>query len=247
MSVYNLTMKEDITMKNRMIALVLVILMLSALTACGKSEPAPAATEAPAVEAPVEETAPAAGAAPAEEAPVEEAPAPAEAPAEAPGIEPDSGEYTKVSEAKGFSVRFDSKYVASELPGSGNIKIDANTDMTAIPGSIPYVTVSLYSKEDAEDAVSFLKNLADATSDLGKKLETKPGEPKKVELGDRDIYYIFYTYKDTDLNGVIASAFYAENLANGDVAVFNSLALQEDTSVVDGILNLAVNSFTLTK
>ena len=223
MSVYNLTMKEDITMKNRMIALVLVILMLSALTACGKSEPAPAATEAPAVEAPVEETAPAEGAAPAEEAPVEEAPAPAEAPAEAPGIEPDSGEYTKVSEAKGFSVRFDSKYVASELPGSGNIKIDANTD------------------------VSFLKNLADATSDLGKKLETKPGEPKKVELGDRDIYYIFYTYKDTDLNGVIASAFYAENLANGDVAVFNSLALQEDTSVVDGILNLAVNSFTLTK
>ena len=212
MSVYNLTMKEDITMKNRMIALVLVILMLSALTACGKSEPAPAATEAPAVEAPVEETAPAEGAAPAEEAPVEEAPAPAEAPAEAPGIEPDSGEYTKVSEAKGFSVRFDSKYVASELPGSGNIKIDANTDMTAIPGSIPYVTVSLYSKEDAEDAVSFLKNLADATSDL-----------------------------------VIASAFYAENLANGDVAVFNSLALQEDTSVVDGILNLAVNSFTLTK
>ena len=37
MSVYNLTMKEDITMKNRMIALVLVFLMLSVLAACGKS------------------------------------------------------------------------------------------------------------------------------------------------------------------------------------------------------------------
>ena len=241
-------------MKKSIIALALLIVMLFTLAACGQQS-APAATEAPAEAAapaeeaaPVEEAAPAEEASPAEQAaPTEESAPPAEPTPTAPvGIEPDTGEYTKVSEAKGFSIRFDSKYVASELPGSGNIKIDANTELTAIPGSIPYVTVMLFDQETAGDAVSYLKEQADAAKEvLGKNIVTAAGEPKKVEMGSHDIYYIYYTYKDSEVNGIVASAVYAENLENGAVAVFNSLALQDDTSVVDGILNLAVNSFEL--
>ena len=244
-------MKEDTNMKKNILAMLLLIVMIFSLTACGQQAAAPAEATAD-VAAPAEATADVA--APVEEPATEEqqeimADATiVDAPTSGSGIEPDTGEYTLESEAKGFSIRYDSKYVASELPGSGNIKIDANMDLTAIPGSIPYVTVALYDKEAAGDAASFLRDTATAVKETsGKSLVTEPKEPTKYDLGSRDIYYIYYTYKDTETNEVVASAVWAENLSNGQVAVYNSLAPQEDSSAVEAILNLAITSFTLTK
>lgn len=238
-------MKEDANMKKNIIAMALLIVMLFALTACGQSA-APAATEAPAAEAPASE-APAAEAAPSEEAaPAEEA-APTEEPApveEAPAVNvnaiPDgSGVVEKKSESKGFSIKFDSdKYTAFENFGGGIDVFAAEND------GPPCCYISLFSKEDAGDALTYLKETAAAAEET-LKLETKPGEPKKQELNGRDIYYIYFTYKSEDLGGVVASAIWAENLENGSIAVFNSLALQEETADVDAILNLAVQSFQL--
>ena len=75
------------------------------------------------------------------------------------------------------------------------------------------------------DAESYLKEMADASEiELGKDLQTKAGDPTKVDFGDRDIYYIYYTYKDKDAGGTVACAYYAENLEDGSVAVYNSTA-----------------------
>ena len=148
----------------------------------------------------------------------------------------------KKSALKGFSIKFDSdKYTAFENSGGGIDVFAAEND------GVPCVYVNLFSKDMAGgDAQSYLKQLASGVEEtLGKNLETKPGEPKKVDLGERDVYYIYYTYKDAELDGVVASAIWAENLADGSVASFNSLALQEETADVDGILNLAVQSFQL--
>jgi predicted small lipoprotein YifL len=96
----------------KIIALALVLVMLFALSACGKEE-APAATEAPVVvetEAPVEATA-------------EPTPEPEPTPT---GIEPDSGMHTFKSDA-GISFEFDSKYVAMQNP-VGNVTVFAGTD-----------------------------------------------------------------------------------------------------------------------
>ncbi len=233
-------MKEDATMKKRIIAMALVIMLMFALCACGKKqEAAPAATQAPEAqtEAPAPEAAPAESEAPAQT----EAPAETEAPKESPkGIEPDSGVYPITSVGKGFTIDYDSKYVANELM-SGVVIINAGTVGTG--EGIPYCTVNVMSKEDAGDAVTLLNNLAaSAQEELDKDLETLPGEPVKV-LESRDIYYIYYTYKDKDAGGTVCCAFYAENLDNGDVAVFNSLALEKDADTVNAILKLAIESF----
>jgi len=231
-------------MKKRIIAMALVIVMLFALSACGKKqEAAPAATEAPApaaTEAPAAESPEAA----ATEAPAAETEAPAEKTVEEVieangGIEHDSGVYTITSVGKSFSIDYDSKYVANELP-SGNVIINAGTDE-----GIPYCTVGLFDADIAGDAVSYLNDLgASAIEELGKDIETEPGEPKKA-LESRDIYYIYYTYKDKDAGGTVVCAYYAENLDSGEIAVYNSLALEQDADTVNAILKLAIETFKL--
>ncbi len=228
-------------MKRRILAIALVIVMIFALSACGgKQEAAPAATQAPAPAA-TEAPAPATEApAPATEAPAPAAEQPKEGAKEEPkGIEPNSGIYPYTSSAKNFTIDYDSLYVANELP-TGSIIINAGTDE-----GIPYCVVSLLDAEVAGDAVSYLKDLsAGAQEELGKDIVTEPGEPQKA-LESRDIYYIYYTYKDKDAGGTVCCAYYAENLENGSVAVFNSLALEQDADTVNSILKLAIESFKI--
>ena len=146
---------------------------------------------------------------------------------------------TITSEDQGFSIDFDSdKYVAMENP-VGNIDIFAGQDE-----GIPKCTVSLRLKENTEDAAAYLKSVArDIETEKGKNMVTKAGEPKKI--GDRDIYYIAFTFQNKDAGGNVQTAYYAENLKNGDVAVFTSSALEGQTEDVDAILKLAVQSFKL--
>ena len=157
----------------------------------------------------------------------------------AKGIPDGSGVVSKASEGQGFSIDFDSdKYVAMENL-VGNIDIFAGQDE-----GIPKCSVSLHLKENSPDAVTYLKNHAEAVAEeLGKSMVTKAGEPKKISYGDRDIYYIAYTYKDKDAGGNVMTVYYAENLKDGDVAVYTSSALEGQTQDVDAILALAIQSF----
>ena len=228
-------------MKRKYIALTLLLVMMFALAACGKSE-TPAATEAPAEEAAA--PAEAQEAAPAEqaEAPAEQAEAPAEAaPAgQLQGIEPDSGVYTFSDPETPIRFDYDSKYAAFRNP-AGNVTVFAGD----VEG-VPYCTVSVIDNDAAADAVSYLKSLAESSEvELGKNLKTKAAEPQKIAFGDRDIYYIFYTYADKEAGGNVVSAYYAEDLATGGVAVYNSNALEGQTADVDSILKLAIETFSL--
>ncbi|MBQ9685776.1 MAG: hypothetical protein IJV41_04390, partial [Oscillospiraceae bacterium] len=153
------------------------------------------------------------------------------------GIEPDSGIHKVVSSSNGISFDFDSKYVTTEN-AVGNIIVYAGMEP-----SIPFCTVSLI--EDA-DAVAYLKEMAEgAEIELGNSLQTKPGEPALVNLGGREIYYIYYTFKSKDVGSVVINAYYAENLENGKVVVYNSSALEGQTADVDAILKLAIETFAL--
>jgi len=227
---YNPIMKEEASMKNRILALTLLIVMLFTLSACSKKpEPAPAETPAPTAE-PTPEPTP--------EPTAEPTPEPTPA-----GIEPDSGVHTIVSKTKNFSVDFDSKYVANELP-SGSIIINAGTEE-----GIPYCTVGLMEKEimgieNVTDAVGYLSSLgASAVEELGDSLITAPGEPATFIEG-RDLYVIYYTYNNEEAGGTIVCAYYAEDL-DGEVVVFNSTALEKDNAAVSAIVQLCVDSFKL--
>ena len=213
-------------MKKRMIAMALVIVMLFALSACGNEAAAPAAQPAAQTEAP--------------------AAAPADQPAEDPltaamakGIPDGSGVVTKASEGQGFSIDFDSdKYVAMENL-VGNIDIFAGQDE-----GIPKCSVSLHLKENSPDAVAYLKSVGQNVADeKGKDMVSKAGEPAKVSYGDRDLYYIAFTFKDKNAGGNVMTVYYAENLKSGDVAVYTSSALEGQTQDVDAILALAIQSF----
>ena len=126
-------------------------------------------------------------------------------------------------------------YVAMTNPaGNAMIYAGESTDL-------PFCTVSLLPMTDAE---AYLKEMASASEvELGSDLQTKAGDPTKVDYGERDIYYIYYTYKDKDAGGTVACAYYAENLEDGSVVVYNSTALEEQADVVNGILKLAIETF----
>ena len=248
---YNLNWKEDTNMKKRMIAIGLLIMMLFALPACGsktEASPAPAAQSAPAAEA-----APAPAEKPAEQPAEQPTEQPAEKPAEqaepesvdlGPAVAnekaiPDgSGIVTSKSSMLGFSFDFDSdKYVAMENM-VGNIDVFAGTDE-----GIPRCTVAVHSSESG-DAVSYLKTLVEGIeTEKGKDMVNKSGDPKQIPFGDRDIYYVAYTYKDKEAGGNVLCAYYAENLKNGGIAVFTSSALEGQTQDVDAILQLAIQTF----
>ena len=221
-------------MKTRMIAIALVIVMLFALSACGNEAAAPAAQPAAQTEAPA--------AAPADQPADQPADKPAEDPltaAMAKGIPDGSGVVTKASEGQGFSIDFDSdKYVAMENL-VGNIDIFAGQDE-----GIPKCSVSLHLKENSPDAAAYLKSIAqNVAEEKGKDMVSKAGEPAKVSYGDRDLYYIAFTFKDKNAGGNVMTVYYAENLKSGDVAVYTSSALEGQTQDVDSILALAIQSF----
>ena len=252
-AVYNLKRKEDANMKKRMIAMALLIVMIFALAACGGKQEAAPAEQPAAQDAAPADTAPA-DAAPADAAPADAAPAdtpeaqePAEQPGEddflaaaiASGIPDGSGVVTITSEDQGFSIDFDSdKYTA--FPNQvGNIDIYAGQEE-----GIPMCSVMLRLKENTDDAVAFLKSTAESIEiEQGKNMVKKADEPKKVDFGDRDLYYIVCTYKDKDAGGNVQCVYYAENLKSGDVAVYTSRALEGQTDDVQAILQRAVQTF----
>ena len=203
-------------MKKNVIALALIIVMLFSLSACGSKDEAPAATDAPGQSATVDDY-------------------PVVTPG-APAI-PESGVTTYVSEVNGISFDYDVQYVAMTNPaGNAMIYAGESTDL-------PFCTVSLIPMADAE---AYLKEMADASeTELGSDLQTKAGDPTKVDFGDRDIYYIYYTYNDKDAGGTVACAYYAENLEDGSTVVYNSTALEDQADVVNGILKLAIETFPL--
>ena len=214
-------------MKNRIIALALVIVMLFAMSACGKKPAAaPEATAEPA--------------APAETAAPEDTPEPTPA-----GIEPDSGVHSISSKSKGFSIDFDSKYVANELP-SGAIIINAGTDE-----GIPYVTVSIIEKEimgveNAADATSYLLSQAQAAKEeLGDALTDEPNElPSLIE--GRNLVGFAYAYNDQDVGGKVICTYFGEALDSGEIVVYHSRCAEgEDVNTVNDILKLAAESFKL--
>ena len=223
-------------MKNRIIALALVIVMLFALSACGKKQEA-ASTPAPA-ETPAPTEAPTAAATP--EPTLEPTPEPTPEPT-SKAVEPDSGIHTFVSEANGISFDYDSKYVAMENP-TGNAIIFAGTEE-----GIPYCTVSLMDVETVNDAVTYLNELsAGAVEELGDSIITPPSEPVTL-IDGRDLYCIYYTYNDEQLGGMVICAYYAENIGDGKVIAYHSRALEPDINTVNSILQSAVNTFKMTK
>lgn len=201
-------------MKKNVIALALIIVMLFSLSACGSKDETPAATEAP-----------------------DQSVSASDYPVVTPGAPaiPESGVTTYVSEVNGISFDYDVQYVAMTNP-AGNAVIYAGES-----ADLPFCTVSLLPMTDAE---AYLKEMASASEvELGSDLQTKAGDPTKVDYGERDIYYIYYTYKDKDAGGTVACAYYAENLEDGSTVVYNSTALEDQADVVNGILKLAIETF----
>lgn len=216
-----------IVMKKNIIALCLVLIMALSLCACGKTAP----TEADVVETPagidVADI-------PVSTMTVEEAAANNPA-----AIKPDSGVYTFESAANGISFDYDSKYVAVMNP-IGNAVVYINGEM-----EVPYCTISIV---DAEDAAEYLKNLtASAELELGKSIVKAAGEPEKVPYGDREIYFIYYTYADEEVDSNVVCVFYAEKLAGGQIVCYNSVAPEGETESVDSVLKLAIETFKLGK
>ena len=146
---------------------------------------------------------------------------------------------TITSEDQGFSIDFDSDKYTAFTNQVGNIDIYAGQEE-----GIPMCSVMLRLKENTADAVSFLKNTAEGIEiEQGKNMVKKADEPKKVDFGDRDLYYIVCTYKDKDAGGNVQCVYYAENLKSGDVAVYTSRALEGQTDDVQAILQRAVQTF----
>ena len=234
--VYNTDTKEEANMKNRIIALALVIVMLFALSACGNKPaptPAPAAPTVPPAaptEAPVIEVTP------------ESTPEPTPEPTPA-GVEPDSGIHTVTSKAKGFSVDYDSKFVANELP-NGTIIINAGMEE-----GIPYVTISIMESEimgqqNVTDATTYLLGLSQsAIEELGDAIVSPPSQlPSPIE--GRDLIGFYYVFQDEGNN--IVCTYFAEKTEAGDIVVYNARSLEgEDLTTVNSILQLAVESFKL--
>lgn len=210
----------------KIIALALVLVMLFALSACGKEE-APAATEAPevvATEAPVEATA---------------EPTPEPTPDPTPtGIEPDSGMHTFKSDA-GISFEFDSKYVAMQNP-VGNVTVFAGTE-----AEIPFCTISLMTDTDAASYLSEL--VAGIAIEHADDIVTAPAEPVAVTVGEKEVQHISYTYNDEDLSAVVACAYYAETLESGETVVYSYAAAEESTADVESIVTHAIETFALAK
>lgn len=213
------------TVKNIVTALVLLlaVVMLLSLAACGKEE-APAATQAPAAPA-------------ATEAPAAQTAEPTEEPAAQPSAQPEKVEGLFVSASKGFRFEYDPNYIAVANPAD-NAMIYPTGDV-----ELPFCSVSLIS---GSSAVDYLKEMsAAAQEELGDAIKSQPGEPADAGVEGRQIYFISFSYDSFEAEGTVVCSYYAEDLPGGDIVVYNATALEGDTAVADGILKTAIDTFAM--
>ena len=213
------------TVKNIVTALVLLlaVVMLLSLAACGKEE-APAATQAPAAPA-------------ATEAPAAQTAAPAEEPAAQPSAQPEKVEGLFVSASKGFRFEYDPNYIAVANPAD-NAMIYPTGDV-----ELPFCSVSLIS---GSSAVDYLKEMsAAAQEELGDAVKSQPGEPADAGVEGRQVYFITFTSESFEAEGTVVCSYYAEDLPGGDIVVYNATALEGDTAVADGIVKTAIETFQM--
>lgn len=205
------------------LVLLLAVVMLLSLAACGKEE-APAATQAPAAPA-------------ATEAPAAQTAEPAEEPAAQPSAQPEKVEGLFVSTSKGFRFEYDPNYIAVANPAD-NAMIYPTGDV-----ELPFCSVSLIS---GSSAVDYLKEMsAAAQEELGDAIKSQPGEPADAGVEGRQIYFISFTYDSFEAEGTVVCSYYAEDLPGGDIVVYNATALEGDTAVADGILKTAIDTFAM--
>lgn len=214
-------MNKTLTRVLTVLVLLLAVVMLLSLAACGKEE-APAVTEAPAAPA-------------ATEAPAAQTAAPAEEPAAEPSAQPETVEGLFVSASKGFRFEYDPAYIALSNPAD-NAVIYPTGDV-----ELPFCSVSLI---PGSSAVDYLKEMsAAALEELGDAVKTMPGEPADAGVEGRQVYFITFTYDSFEAEGTVVCAYYAEDLPGGDIVVYNSTALEGDTAVADGIVKTAIETF----
>ena len=216
-------MNKTLTRILTVLALLLAVVMLLSLAACGKEE-APAVTEAPAAPA-------------ATEAPAAQTAAPAEEPAAEPSAQPEKVEGLFVSASKGFRFEYDPAYVALSNPAD-NAMIYPTGDV-----ELPFCSVSLIS---GSSAVDYLKEMsAAALEELGDAVKSQPGEPADAGVEGRQVYFISFTYDSFEAEGTVICSYYAEDLPGGDIVVYNATALEGDTAVADGIVKTAIETFQM--
>ena len=205
------------------LVLLLAVVMLLSLAACGKEE-APAATQAPAAPA-------------ATEAPAAQTAAPTEEPAAQPSAQPKTEEGVFVSASKGFRFEYDPNYIAVANPAD-NAMIYPTGDV-----ELPFCSVSLIS---GSSAVDYLKEMsAAAQEELGDAVKSQPGEPADAGVEGRQVYFISFTYDSFEAEGTVVCSYYAEDLPGGDIVVYNATALEGDTAVADGIVKTAIETFQM--
>ena len=203
------------------LALLLAMVMLLSLAACGKKE-TPAATEAPAAPA-------------ATKAPAAQPGQATEESAAQPSAQPEVTEGLFVSASKGFRFQYDPKYVALANPAD-NAMIYPTGD-----AELPFCSVSLI---PGSNAVDYLKDMASAAMvELEDAIKTAPGDPVDAGVEGRQIYSISFSYDSFEAEGVIVCAYYAEDLPSGDIVVYNSTAMEGNTAVADEILKTAIATF----
>ena len=213
------------TVKNIVTALVLLlaVVMLLSLAACGKEE-APAATQAPA--APV-----------ATEAPAAQTAAPTEEPAAQPSAQPEAEEGVFVRASKGFRFEYDPNYIAVANPAD-NAMIYPTGDV-----ELPFCSVSLIS---GSSAVDYLKEMsAAAQEELGDAIKSQPGEPADAGVEGRQLDFISFSYDSFEAEGTVVCSYYAEDLPGGDIVVYTATALEGDTAVADGIVKTSIDTFAM--
>ena len=213
------------TVKHMVTALVLLlaVVMLLSLAACGKEE-APAATQAPAAPA-------------ATEVPAVQTAEPTEEPAAQPSAQPEVKEGLFVSASKGFRFEYDPAYIAVANPAD-NAMIYPTGDV-----ELPFCSVSLI---PGSSAVEYLKEMsAAAQEELGDAVKSQPGEPADAGVEGRQVYFISFTYDSFEAEGTVVCAYYAEDLPGGDIVVYNATALEGDTAVADGIVKTAIETFQM--
>ena len=216
-------MNKTLTRVLTVLVLLLAVVMLLSLAACGKEE-APAATQAPAAPA-------------ATEAPAAQTAAPTEEPAAQPSAQPKTEEGVFVSTSKGFRFEYDPAYVALSNPAD-NAMIYPTGDV-----ELPFCSVSLIS---GSSAVDYLKEMsAAAQEELGDAIKSQPGEPADAGVEGRQIYFISFSYDSFEAEGTVVCSYYAEDLPGGDIVVYNATALEGDTAVADGILKTAIDTFAM--
>ena len=216
-------MNKTLTRVLTVLVLLLAVVMLLSLAACGKEE-APAATQAPAAPA-------------ATEAPAVQTAEPTEEPAAQPSAQPKTEEGVFVSASKGFRFEYDPAYVALSNPAD-NAMIYPTGDV-----ELPFCSVSLIS---GSSAVDYLKEMsAAAQEELGDAVKSQPGEPADAGVEGRQVYFISFTYDSFEAEGTVVCSYYAEDLPGGDIVVYNATALEGDTAVADGIVKTAIETFRM--